>query len=61
MDKEYYQVVLTDESYLVFGKKATNVIINDKIPDVLWFLNDEGVTIGIVPIKEVKHIRLCKE
>lgn len=61
MDKKFYQVRLTDESYLVFGKKATKVIVNGILPDLLWFYNDEDVVIGIVPVKEIRYVRLCSE
>lgn len=58
MDKKFYQVTLIDKSYLVFGKKATKVIVN---ADLLWFYNDEDIVIGIVPVKEIRYVRLCNE
>ena len=61
MNNMYYQTVMTDGAYLSFGKKAVKVIINDRVPDVLWFYNNEDVVIGIVPVKEVRYVRLCEE
>lgn len=61
MNNAYYQTVMTNGVYLSFDKKAVKVIINDKVPDVLWFYNNEDVVIGIVPVKEVSYVRICKE
>lgn len=61
MNNMYYQVVMTNGAFLSFDKKATKVIVDDRTPDVLWFLNDDSEVVGIVSITEISYVRLCNK